>query len=551
MDLNYYNKQLEAMKQEANSWNSAWKDIKDYICPARGFFSEQPNQGKSYDHKKIIDSSHIRYLRTLASGMTSGLTSPSRPWFKLVLSDEDLMLYQPVAIWLATIQDRMFTLFAKSNIYSSLYNVYEEVGSFGTACLGVFDDEMQMLRGRNFTCGEYFLTVNNRGMVEGFGREYWKTVDQMVAEFGYENCSRSVRSRFDNKDYGSWQKVGHIIEVNRERDVLRLDSRNKPYKSCYWELDSGADLPLHESGFDEFPILGPRWGVATTFDIYGRGPGWDSLGDVKMLQKLQKDKLLGIDKLVNPPIQVDSSVIGEPNLLPGGTTKVSSISPNSGVRSSYMVNIDLNALQMTIKETQDAIAKNYYYDLFMMLANQGGKIMTATEVAERNSERLLMLGSVLERLENELLDPLINRTFNIMIRNGMIPQPPQELQGLDIDVEYISILAQAQKMVGTNSIEQVAGFMGNLSAVKPEVMDNLNVDYSVREYARLVGAPPEMLRSAEEVQMIRDQREQAQQEEKEMQAANLNAQTIATGAKTLSEVKNNNTMDLIRDLELR
>lgn len=538
MDKEKLQSRFAAMKQDSSSWTAAWRDLATYICPNRGFFSGTPNDGKTFDHRTVIDSTQTRALRTMAAGMTSGLTSPSRPWFKLGIADEELMNKQAVSIWLATVQERMMSVFSKSNIYGALYSMYEEIGTFGTAAMVLLEDYEDVIRARNFTVGEYYLATNSKGLASCFAREYYKTVDQMVEEFGYNNCSESTRTNYDNKNFNVWVKVNHLIEPSREHTSGNL--LKKAYNSYYWEEGVSTDKLLSESGFNEFPVLAPRWSVTTTSDIYGRGPSWDCLGDVKMLQKLQKNKLLGLDKTVNPPVQVDSSVIGEPNLLPGGVTRASATVPNVGVRSTYQVAVDLSAIEMTIRESQSAINSTFYKDLFMMISQNNSPTMTAREVVERHEEKLLMLGPVLEKLESELLDPLIGRTFNIMNRVGLIPQPPEELQGMEMKVDYVSVLAQAQKMVGTTAIEQVTRFVMNFAGVNPTVLDVLNPDATATEYARLVGVSPKIIRSPEEIQQLREARAEAQAAAQ--QAPDLSA--AIQGAKNLSETRLDNNSAL-------
>lgn len=539
MDKKLYQKKFDDMKQEANTWTVSYRDISDYIAPHRGFFSAQPNQGKLPNFQKIIDGTPVRDLKTLASGLMSGLTSPSRPWFKLGLPDEGLVGYKPVASWLALVQERMMSVFAKSNIYSSLYSLYEELGSFSTGTMAVLEDWKDVIRARNFTAGEYYLTIGVDGRVNGFARDYWRTVNQLVAEFGLENCSSNVQNLYESNNKEQWIQCIHLIEENRDHYNKIL----KPWISIYWESNTNEDKFLKITGFDDFPILAPRWSVTTTMDIYGRGPGWDALGDVKMLQKLQKSKLLGVDKSIDPPIQVDGSVIGEPNTLPGGVSRFSATLPNAGIKTAYSINLDLNAVQAAILETQNSIGKFFYRDLFLMLSQIDRSNMTAFEVSRRFEEKLLMLGPILERLEDELLDPLIDRTFNIMNRVGLIPQAPEELQGMDLKVEYISTLAQAQKMVGTTSIEQVSAYVGNIAALDPTVLDVFNTQKAVSEYARLTGISPDIIRSDEEIAQLREQRAQAQQQSQLLPEL----ATAAQGAKTLSETSlgNNSALDAL------
>jgi hypothetical protein len=538
MERKPFSDRFTALQMEADSWKSAWKDIRDYICPTRGFFDEQPNQGKKIDHTRIVNSSAARSLNVLASGMTSGLTSPSRPWFRLGLHDSDLADFEPVKVWLATAQDRMMSVYQQSNIYGALNTGYQEIGSFGTSAMLLLEDFKDVIRARSFTCGEYFLGMGPDNRVDSFARGYHMTVGQLIKDFGADRVSQTVRMAWENGKRDQWVRVRHLIQPNDRKIDGAIGFEGKAFISCYWEESSQTDTFLRCSGFDDFPVLAPRWTTTTTADVYGRSPGWEALGDVKMLQKMEKDKLLALDKVVDPPVLRDATIgEGEVNTLPGGVTVTSSSTQNSGLRAIYQLNPDFNAIEQSIQKTEGRIDKAFFADLFMMIAMSSSSNMTAREVVERHEEKLLMLGPVLERLESELLDPLIDRTFNIMLKNGLLPEAPKELQGMSLKVEYVSMLAQAQKMVGTTAIEQLFRFTGNIAAVVPDVIDNLDSDAAVYEYGEMLGVPPNIVRSYEEVASMRQQKQQAAaQAQADQQSAQTGA-AVVSGAKTLADTK--------------
>jgi hypothetical protein len=534
MDIQSIKKRFYAMETEAQQWIPIWQDLALYTKPTRGFFyDDRPNFPRTVNTKKMLSSHASQAIRILAAGMTSGLTSPSRPWFKLRLSDKSLMQFQEVKVWLEIVEKLILEVFAKSNMYGVYYNIYEEIAAFGTASALMVEDFQSAIRGRSFTIGEYYLATDSAGRVNAFGRSYNMTVYQVVQEFGIDNVSESVRSMYKSNNVDQWVKVCHLIERNDDRVPWMFNNKNMTFRSVYFEKGSSDNVFLKISGFGDFPALCPRWDTITTADVYGKGPSWEAIGDIKMHQQMERKKLEALDKMVNPPLLVDGSIDGEVNILPGGITRSSSTNPTMGMRAAYEVRPDLQALQFAINEVKMDISKAFYSDLFLMISNSGDVQKTATEIATRQEEKLIMLGRVLTQLQNELLDPSISRAFNILVNTHMIPEPPKELQGLDLQVDYISILAQAQKMVGTRSIEQAMGFIGNVVAVKPDVMDNIDVDRAVLEYADMLGVPPSIIRPPEQVKMIRDERAQAIQQQQDMQ----NAMATVQGAKVLSETK--------------
>ena len=531
-------KRSGALKNEGMLWYPAWRDLAKYINPTRGFFYEtRPNVGYEIDHKTIIDSTAEDSMNTLSSGMVSGLTSPSRPWFRLAIPDPDLMEVGHVKYWLDSVQNRMLEIFAKSNIYGGLSTIYEEVATFGTACGFLEEDYNDVIRMRVYTIGEYYLGTGPDGRVNAFYRRFWMTTSQLVKEFGIENCTMQVQTLFRNNAPDTWVRVNFLIEENDERIVQYKDYKNMKYRCVYWEDGAMIDSYLRIGGYEEMPVLTPRWSTTTTADAYGRSPGWKMLGDVKMLQRLQKNKLIALDKVTNPPVQVDASVQGEANMLPGGVTRFSSQMPNAGVKPAYQVNPDLMAIENTIIRTQDAIKRKSFSDLFLMMidSERKGTPITATEVMERQAEKLSVLGPVLERLESELLNPLIDRTFNIMLRNGLIPDPPREVQGMELKVQYISVLAQAQKMTGTTAIQQVVQFVGGAAQLNPNILDNIDWDEAAQEYAAMLGIPAKVMASPEAVLALRKAKAEQQAKMAKQQDAMVAAQGMATGAKAVKD----------------
>ena len=546
-----------ALKNEGMLWYPAWRDIQKYILPTRGFFFEQrPNVGYEIDHKTVVDSTAESAVGTLASGMQSGLTSPSRPWFKLSLGDEDLDSIANVSYWLDDTQRRMENIFAKSNVYGGLNSMYEEVGGFGTACALLEEDEDDTIRLRVYTCGEYYLGTGADGRVNAFYRRFWMTVSQLVEDFGINNVTPQVKTMYENQSPDVWIRVNFLIEKNDARVSEYKDWKNMAYRSVYWEDGAMVDKYLRMGGFNEFLILAPRWSTVTTADSYGRSPGWKMLGDVKMLQKLQINKLIALDKVTNPPVQVDASVQGEANMLPGGVTRFSAMLPNAGVKPAYQVNPDLKAIEETIIRTQDAIKEKSFANLFLMLIDaERGQPITATEVTERQSEKLSVLGPVLERLEGELLNPLIERTFNIMYQRGMLQPAPKEIEGAEIKVKYISILAQAQKMVGATAMQQVLQYASQLAQTQlqlgqSEVLDNINFDEQIQEYAEMLGIPAKTMNTPEMRDQIRKAKrealaaqQQAAQQAQQVEMLNKGSQAVKNAGTT--PVGQNSALDAI------
>ncbi|MCB8422885.1 phage tail protein [Klebsiella variicola subsp. variicola] len=527
-------KQQAQLTNDRSSFDPHWRELSDFINPRGSRFLVTDVNRDDRRNTKIVDPTATLAARTLSSGMMSGITSPARPWFKLATPDPDMMDYGPVKLWLEVVQRRMNEVFNKSNIYQSLPLLYASLGNYSTGAMAVLEDDSDVIRTMMFPIGSYYMANSARGSVDTCFRKFSMTVRQLVMEFGLNNVSDSVKGMWDSGNYESWIEVIHAVYPNIDRDTAKLNSKNKPVKSVYYEVGGDSDKLLRESGFDEFPIMAPRWEVNGE-DVYGSScPGMIALGQVKALQLEQKRKSQLIDKATNPPMVGPSSLRNQRvSLLPGDITYIDQVTGQDGFKPAYLVNPNTADLLADIQDTRQVINSAYFVDLFMMLQNINTRSMPVEAVIEMKEEKLLMLGPVLERLNDECLNPLIDRTFSIMARKNLLPQPPDVLQGMPLRIEYISVMAQAQKSIGLSSLSSTVGFIGQLAQAKPEALDKLNVDQAIDAFAEMSGVSPTVIVPQEQVEQVREQRAQ-QQQQQQMVAMGMAA---AQGAKTLSEAQ--------------
>lgn len=528
-----YDRRLGELTLERSSFIKHWQDLSDFILPRQARFTVTDRNRGDRKNSKIIDNTATLAVRTLSSGMMSGITSPARPWFQLRTPDPKLNEMMPVKTWLDLVRSRMQEVFLRSNLYTTLPITYSDLGVFGTHAFAVLEDDEDVIRCYPFPVGSYAIGTSHRGNVDTVYREFQMTVRQVVQQFGLEACSNSTKNLWERGNREVWVDVVHVVEPNDNYDERKAASKYKRFKSCYYEKGAEGDKMLREAGFDEFPVMAPRWSL-TGEDIYGHSPAMDALGDIRALQLEQKRKAQAIDKLVNPPMIAPSSLRNQrASLLAGDVTYVDVAQGGQGFTPAYQINPRINELMMDIQENQGRIRRAFFEDLFLMIANDQRSNITAREIQERHEEKLLMLGPVLERLNDELLDPLIDRTFGIMLRMGLIPPPPKELEGIDLSVEYISVMAQAMKLTGITGIERLMSFAGNLAQANPAVLDKIDFDQTLDEYAAMVGVPPSIVKDDKDVEVIRAERAQQQQA---MQAQEMATQA-AQNAKTMSDVQ--------------
>ncbi|WP_446935392.1 portal protein [Morganella morganii] len=527
------NKQLSQLKAERLSFEPHWRELSDFTRPRSTRFTVSEVNRGDRRNSKIIDPAAVMAARTLSSGMMSGITSPARPWFRLATPDRDLMDYGPVKLWLETVEQRMNEVFNRSNLYQSLPLMYEDLGTFATGAMAVVADPQRVIRTVPFPTGSFYIANGADLSVDTAVREFSMTVRQVITEFGMDTASDTVKSQWNSGQYGQWVNVVHAVYPNLDRQTGKLEAKHKAYKSVYYEANSTDDKLLRESGYDEFPVMAPRWEVNGE-DVYGSScPGMVALGSVKALQLLQRRKAQMIDKITNPPLQAPASIKSQRiSTIPGGINYLPMADVNNQIKPLFQIPANgTNGLLEDIQDTRQIIDHAYFVDLFRMMQTVNTRSMPVEAVAEMREEKLLMLGPVLQRLDSELLDKLINRTFSVMAENNLLPVPPDEMQGMQLKVEYISVMAQAQKAIGVSSIERFIGFTSGIGQFSPDALDKINVDETIDAYAASIGVPPSVVATNEQVAQIREQRAQQQAMAQQMQMA----QAAVGGAQALGK----------------
>jgi hypothetical protein len=482
--------------------------------------------------------------------MMAGITSPARPWQKLAISDRDLMEYGPVKTWLDDVSKRMLDMYGRSNLYNSLPIVYGDMADFGTAAMLVEEDFENVIQTYPFPIGSYMIANDDRMKVRVFAREFRLTVRQLIMKFGRKTPSGSadwsvfsqhVRNMWDKGQYEEWVDVTHCIEPNNEYDPKKLNSKFKKYSSSYYEnggagvraYEPNNDTFLRESGYDFFPVLAPRW-ETTGEDVYGTDcPGMTSLGDVQQLQNEQKRKHQGIDKTVNPAMVGPTSLrTSKASILPGDITFLDEREGTKGFRPAHEVRLDLNYLLQDIQAVQKIIQKAYYEDMFLMMSQSDRREITATEIEAKAQEKMFMIGQMLEQTNQDLLDPLTDIAFDLMNAQGLLPPPPPELQGQRLKVEYISVMAEAQKAVGLGALERFTNFVVGIAGQTGDPSHVMKVDFDqvIDEYAAGSGVSPRVVRTDEVVEEMKA----AAQKQQETQQAILAAKEVSGAVKNLA-----------------
>jgi hypothetical protein len=412
--------------------------------------------------------------------------------------------------------------------------------------MAIVEDEQDVFRCYSYPIGTFAIGQDARGLVGTFVREYQLTVRQVVEQFAiqqdgrtikWENVSSPVKTAWDAGNYEQAVPVTWLVKPNDDYDRTRLESKYAKWTSCHYETASSEEKFLRESGFHSFPLMVPRWDL-TGEDSYGTDcPGMIALGDVKQLQIMQRRKGQLLAKAVDPPLVGPSSLRTQKTSLIGGDiTYLDAREGQQGLKPIHEVRLEgFQHLTADMREVQYRIQRAFFEDLFLMLAQSDDRLgadrPTAREIDERHEEKLLSLGPTLERTNDELLDPVVDRVYAIMEANGLLPPPPVELDGVDLKVEYISILAQAQKLVGVVGLDRLLTSTVALSEQFPQVRHKININQAIDNYGEMLGTDPRVIRSNEEAESLQQQEAAAVQ----AQADAAQAKDIASAVKSASQ----------------
>lgn len=539
---------LMGLRVNRYSWWVHGRELADYLLPRRYKFLITPNQMSrgSPINQHILDSTGTLAARNLASGLMSGVSSPTRPWLKLRIGKFDSAQTTPVSLWLAQVERLLMLIFQESNFYNSIHTVYFDLVIFGTGVILIYEDFENVIHCYNPCFGEYYLDNDGQYRPKVFYREFTMTITQVVEEFGRDNVSDAVGNLYDEGGAGLTREiiVAHAIEPNEQPEEYGFSKKFK-FREVFWEWGGSASPQggssyargfLRKRGYYESPAVAVRWDLVSN-DAYGRSPGMDALPDVKQLQQEVRRKAQAIDKTVNPPMVADIQLKNQPaSLLPGGTTFVAGMSQtgNPGFEPVYKNwKPEISAITEDLAEVRQRIKQTFFNDILMTISQfQTRSNVTAAEIDARKAEALVMLGPVLERIYYELLKECVERTYSVAMRAGILPPAPKEIAGAPIQIQFVSMLSQAQQAAATTGIERVLQIAGNMAGVDPAIMDRIDMDYTLEKYSELMNNDPRIIRDDQEVDELRKKREQQQQA---MQLAEM-ANKVAPAAANLANI---------------
>ena len=519
---------LSRLMEKRSNWERHWQEVADYMLPRKAEITKQRAAGDKRNIS-IFDATPIHALELLAASLHGMLTSSANRWFSLRFKETELNDSDEAKEWLEDATQRMYDVIAKSNFQQEIFECYHDLIAFGTACLMIEEDDEDTLNFSARHIKEIYIQENKKGYVDTIYRKFKMPAQAVLDKFGMENVSKEVLNSAKKNPFDDLTII-HVVRPRLEFDPKKKDKKNMPFQSIYYEESTGHIIMI--GGFKENPYVIPRYLKAST-EIYGRSPGMNALPDVKVLNKMVENSLKAAAKQIDPPLLIpDDGMLAPIRMAPGSINYY-----RAGSRDRIEpLNINANTSITLNSENQrrEAILKMFHVDQLVITENRN---MTATEVLQRQEEKMRILGPVLGRLQSELLSPMIIRIFNIMLRNNLFQIAPAILRSQELNIEYVSPIALAQKSSELQSIMRGLELFGSMAQAMP-VMDYIDENGLIKQLINILGLPAKMIKSDAEVQQIREERAQQQQMQMEMQQQ-LNESQVAKNAAPLAKVVQN------------
>ena len=498
----------QTLKAQRSTWEDHWQDVANYFLPRKSNITLKRTRGDKR-HDQIYDGTATHALELLSASLNGMLTNTISPWFVLKYRSEMMNQDDEAKEWLESCANIMQQVFQRSNFQQEIFELYHELLAFGTSAMFITDDVKDDLRFKTIHISEIYITENEKGMVDCLVRKFQIKNKNIPAMYPEANLPQSLVKKIQDNPYDETTII-HSVQSS-DTPMGYESNKNMDFTSCHVHEESG--IILRDSGFREFPYVVPRYLKSSSNEIYGRSPAMNALPDVKMLNTMCKTTIKAAQKQIDPPLMVpDDGFVLPVRTVPGGLNFY-----RSGTRERIEpLNIGANnpiGLQME-EQRRKAIRENFFVDQLMMIQ---GVNMTATEVMQRTEEKMRLLGPVMGRLQAELLQPLIERAYNILSRDNAFAEVPDILQNNDIEIDYVSPLAKAQRQGDVQSALQLLEIMAPLAQVDPSIMDYIDVDGMSKHIIKTLGVPATAVRGDEEVKKVRNERQAAQAVEQEKQ----------------------------------
>lgn len=491
---------LSSLDIEYQPWKNIYQDIRRNMFPFSFWFPDtDADNFNPLERDDRYNYEVTRACRIFGAGMMYGNCRPSTPWFQFDLEDEALGRYRPVRDWLDAVEDIFYKVYAKSNFYEIQQRGFEDQGCAGmTFILPEPRPSYPFVYFWKFPIGSYRLGQGNYEQIDTIYRPIKMQARNIAAAFGVDNLSHTLKNALENTPY-SWHDIVHVIEPRDEndREYGRIDNRNMAWKSCWFEKGGeDADKLLRESGYPAWPGIVPRF-IKVEGYPYGIGPGIDCIKRMKMLQQMELTGLKGLHREVEPPLIAPNRFDGVLDLTPNQVNFDSGESVKGAVYPILQTQINWQTFQARLDRIENSVDRAFMVDLFLMIMQSAetDPQKTATEVLKRWEEKMTVLGPVTEHQQISNFDPIFEQTWRILSGiPGLIPPPPEEIQGQQFKIRYISVLARAQKLSEVDNMNQYLNMAERVAQFDPYTIHATDGYKILKETDEAIGLPASIMR---------------------------------------------------------
>lgn len=506
-------------------FRARWQDTAKYIFPRESDITiiSYPGEAKT---DELFDVTAIFAAEDMTSGMLTNLVPAGQKFFSLTTSNTEIQELDIVKSYMARATEILHEELFSSNFILQLAETLHSLITFGTGNLySEWDNGLNFM---DWDVSRYQILENFKGVVDTNILKFQKTALQAYNKWG-NKAGKSVleimKPSGDTKKQDDKLWFIHIVRPRQWRNPRFEDSLNMPFESGYIAVKDKT--MIDEGGFPEFPYHVPRW-AKTSGETHGRGIGTMILPQVKRLNAIERDLSECSNKHVNPPMDILESFDGTYNVYPGARNDVLQF-PTSQVsgRGGGLVLGNFPIGDETYKSKRQIVKDAFYADAFAPITSTGtGDRRNELEIQQRIAEAFRKIGSPIGRLESELFTPLIIRCYMLLVRNGVIPPPPQELQGQNLKIMYKGPLSLAQQDSEVRASMRWVGAVAEMAQSTPGfagVTDNVNPDKTSRRWGRVMGVNEDDIATEEEVEAKREQRRQEAEQQKALEAAQVAA----------------------------
>ena len=507
-------KEQEREEQKASNFRNLYQEVADHMLPRENQIIgvRTPGEDKS---QQIFDPTAMLDLQDMASGLSAAFFPPGELAFGLTVKNREIANRDKNKRYLALAAQIAHDEIFASNFMLQLNENLSSLIGFGTGNL--YSEWKLGLNFKDWDVSFYTIKQNSAGLVDTILLKYPLTARQAIQEFGDDAGTKVLEdSKNPEKESNKYDFI-HRVGPRNERNQQFTDSLNMPIESIF--VNVKEEIVVEEGGFEELPFAVPRWKKSSN-EVWGRGQGTVALSIVKTLQQMYADFIECGNKWNNPPRQsLVNTVEGKVDVRPGANNIVTQIDAikalDQGVRGNFPITKEM------LEFVQNIVHRIFFVDVFAPLAHLTGDRRNMLEIRERIKQAMKKLAGPIYRLQSELFTPVITRSVLLLIRNGVIPRPPAELQGQGFGIEYISELALAMRDQQSRAFQQFAGLVTELDPVFPGAKDTINIDRALPDIAFTFGLKAEHLSTEEEIATAREARRIALEKQQQLEAARV------------------------------